>query len=169
MPVVVVGTVSGQPENTPAGQLRVEAAGSTWTLVAPADAVVLDPAANRIAIGAIQPGQWVRAIAEQTDENHLRVIEIRSLGAEEAYRKGPFFRKDRPRGYLQPVQESVKGARVTSLRGTVVSANPKAGFFILRDATGREHRIRASAGFASQLKIGEEAVVQDASAVQKVK
>ncbi|MFN3652952.1 MAG: OB-fold nucleic acid binding domain-containing protein [Armatimonadota bacterium] len=140
--ITLVGKVSddtGTFETT--RKIQVMTAGNEWTLSVPENAMVVDDKGEKISVHEIDDGQWVRVTGRQTDDLRLEVNRIENIGRDEAFRTSRFFRTGEPMGYVERVAGERREGRRVNLRGTVHEVHPDRGYFILRDNSGRMHRV----------------------------
>jgi hypothetical protein len=161
-PVVIVGRVSddtGAFETT--RRIQVKAAGNEWTLSVPEDALVVDAKGEKISVHEIDEGQWIRAAGLQTDDLRLKVSRVENIGPEAMFRRSAVYRTQYPLGYIERVAgERMEAGDWREMRGTVLSVNREGGFFMMRDASGREHRVHDRSA-ANEVRVGDRVIVRE--------
>jgi len=157
-PMVVVGKVSDDTgTSNKTRKIQVDAAGNTWTLHVPDDAMVRDARDKKISVHEIHKGQWVRAHGWRTGDLRMRVERLENVGAQEAFRASTFYRTEFPFGYVDPVA----GADAFSpfaMSGSVTRIDPVFGTIHVRDAGGNERIIYTD---SATIKRGDETVYID--------
>lgn len=139
-PMTIVGKVSDDTDPLRTSRkIQVNSAGNEWTLNVTDNATVVDAKGEKISIHEVDEGQWVRATGWMTDDLRLRVIRVENLGADEAFRASQTFRTEWPLGYVERVAGSTAELNAIQLTGTVIAIHPERGYFVVRDASQRDH------------------------------
>jgi hypothetical protein len=141
-PLTMVGRIEGRPSDR---ELRVNTVGEMWHARTSDQAEWYDAAGRRIAWRDAQPGHWVRLTGWQTGDRQMRVSRVDHLGTDQAFRTSPYYRADAPMGYVERVAGARAEFQPVTFRGTVVSAHPEWGYFVMRDEAGQQRRVYADA------------------------
>jgi len=141
MPFVVVGKVSDDTGTfNSTRRVQVDAAGNTWTLSVPKDALIRDTRDKEISVHEIHDGQWVRAHGWRTGDLRMRVERLENIGRNEVFQTSTFFRRDFPLGYVDPIAGD-EAFTLYNLSGTVTRIDPAFGAVHIRDDKGAERVI----------------------------
>ena len=154
--LTLVGRVT---DDTGPGQatrkIHVDAAGNEWTLDVPRNAMVVDEAGKEISVHEVHQGQWIQVSGRQTDDLRMRVGRLHEIGPQDVYQKSTYYHSTWPLGYTEYEVVDMTETTATSFEGTVTAIDASGGFLMVRDADGKEHRVRSGSDIAGKFAVGD--------------
>jgi hypothetical protein len=139
-PTILVGRVTAA--DGAARRVRVAAGPNEWTLSVADNAAIIGTKGDHASLQDLASGAWIRAEGWQTDDLHMRTVQLRLIGAnEEEFRASRYNRPGFTSGYVTRVAADRLTVQPTRVKGTVTQVNRGLGFFVVRGDDGKEQTV----------------------------